>query len=323
MSKKVVIGKGGQAIAYLVSLKSNFSNKYIYKAYSRPVEFQRELRTVLFTHSNIIKIGCVVVDKLAVMMPYADGGDLWKGFPRSKYELSDDLVSRFAAQLVVAIERMHSAGFLHHDVKPHNLVRFLKSNRIALIDFGLSVPISAAGYRRGTRITMAPEVATISGYDKAPLHEGLDWWSVGVTIYMLHRAIHLDPSSNNGWGTSKDKQWKVGLQVSSDELSNSNGFASRNKKQENLILPTGRSKLPISNYLPCKIILPAEKRKTPRFDGTLLWSPIPDTISPELRSLLKRLLHPDPNRRRFHTQSQMNRLKAHPYFGKIDWNHLY
>lgn len=311
LANKVFVGKGGQATAYLVHLKSNSSTRFIIKSYSRPVEFEREIRTVNFPHPSIIKIGCAVRERLSVIMPYADGGDLWKGFPRSKSELSDDLVVQFAAQLVTAIERIHAAGYLHHDVKPHNLVRFLNKNRVALIDFGLSVPISGAGYRRGTKITMAPEVATVAGYEDAPLHEALDWWSAGVTIYMLHKAIHDGPIVHVGDDIDKRDE-----NLLAENFSTMNGLFT-SKASERV------RKLPIFTYLPYKLVLPISRKRTPRFSGRLIWNPIPDSFSPELRSLLKRLMHPDPEKRRFNTPSQIGRLKAHPYFAKVNWRHLY
>ena len=312
MENKVFIGKGGQATAYLVHLKSNASVRFIFKTYSRPVEFEREIRTVFFPHPSIIKIKCAVRERLSVMMPYAEGGDLWKGFPRTSSEISDDLVVHFAAQLVTAIERMHVAGYLHHDVKPHNLVRFLKKNCVALIDFGLSVPISGAGYRRGTKITMAPEVATVAGYEDAPLHEGLDWWSVGVTIYMLHMAIRLGPMPQVNDETERGD----GTLPAETLLDTNDGIPSKRGAA------AGR-KFPVSNYLPYKLVLPLSRKRASRFSGQLLWNAIPESFSPELCSLLKRLLHPNPERRRFHTPLQMGRLKTHPYFAKVNWYHLY
>lgn len=179
------IGKGGQATAFLVrGLRDG--GEYIYKEYRKSLEYQRELaiQTSMPTHPNIIALTCVRPEVNGVLMPYLGGGDLWQnGLPVAA---TSRQLALYSAQLVAAVEAMHRAGFLHHDIKPQNLVRASKDDHIKLIDFGLAVAFADVNYGRGTKITMAPEVARVVGYENAPLHEALDWWSVGATIYMLH-----------------------------------------------------------------------------------------------------------------------------------------
>ena len=188
---RVRIGRGGQATAFLVKAFKT-GRKYIYKEYRKPLEFHRELaiHESIPEHPNIMSLTCVIPEKNAVMMPYMGGGDMWQeGLP---YKASDFQLALYAAQLILSVEELHKAGFLHHDIKPQNLVRDKSSDHIKLIDFGLAVHISDVNYGRGTKITMAPEIARIRGYEHAPLHEGLDWWSVGATIYMLHTLSRAD-----------------------------------------------------------------------------------------------------------------------------------
>ena len=209
------------------------------------------------------------------MMDYLDQGDLWNG--GTPYQASQETLKIIAAQLLLAVRELHQKGYLHHDIKPHNLVRS-GPRHIEMIDFGLACLIDQAGYGRGTSMTMAPEVGRIQGYADLPLHEGLDWWSVGATIYMINMLSTAPPDQRR----------------------------------------------PSSNFVPYRIIKEKptrqQKEAKEKFINTMVFAPIPGHFSSELRSLLRILMNPNPNRRRLSTPYQFNLLKKHPYFRGIDWD---
>jgi serine/threonine protein kinase len=166
-------------------------NRYIYKQYRKNLEYARELaiQNAVPPHPHLMRLTCVVPASHAVLMPFLGGGDLWQdGLPQGA---SDATIAIYAAQLVLAVATLHRAGYVHHDIKPQNVVRSAGTSHVALIDFGLAVHVDDVNYGRGTKITMAPEVARIKGYESAPLHEALDWWSVGATIYMFHTLARV------------------------------------------------------------------------------------------------------------------------------------
>lgn len=96
---------------------------------------------------------------------------------------SEEVASFYAAQLVLALEHLHSLGIIYRDLKPENIMLNSRGD-VVLTDFGLSkVPLENADGRTntvcGTIEYMAPEV--ISGrvhYDRT-----VDWWSLGIVIH--------------------------------------------------------------------------------------------------------------------------------------------
>uniref|UniRef100_A0A3B5M125 Protein kinase domain-containing protein n=1 Tax=Xiphophorus couchianus TaxID=32473 RepID=A0A3B5M125_9TELE len=127
----------------------------------------------------------------------ADGETKSRGF----IPLSLSEIRVIAQQLLVALNALKSAGLVHADIKPDNIM-FVNHRsqplKVKLIDFGLAVKVSklwfvgtvqAIGYR-------APEV--ILGLK---MDESVDMWSLGCSLaYMAIVHIH-------GYGT----QFKSGI----------------------------------------------------------------------------------------------------------------
>ena len=89
-----------------------------------------------------------------------------------------------ARQLVQGLAAVHSAGKLHRDVKPPNIL-ITQEGRVVLLDFGLATALHRTGPAdadvngfNGTLAYMAPEQA----WGKPP-HPAADWYSVGVVFY--------------------------------------------------------------------------------------------------------------------------------------------
>ena len=88
---------------------------------------------------------------------------------------------RHAAEALAAV---HTAGYIHRDICPRNFVVAPEADALKLIDFGLTVPATAAftqpGNRTGTPKYMAPEVVR-----RRPTDTRLDIFSLGVTAFEL------------------------------------------------------------------------------------------------------------------------------------------
>lgn len=93
----------------------------------------------------------------------------------------------YTAQLVGALQYLHSRNIVHRDVKLRNL--FLASHlQLKVGDFGLSAQLGDRGERRrtvcGTANYMAPEVLDVARTGLGHSFE-VDTWAVGVVLYTL------------------------------------------------------------------------------------------------------------------------------------------
>jgi len=116
---------------------------------------------------------------------YLSGGELFSRCSRRDYRFTETKCKLFASSLLKAVAFIHSAGIIHLDIKPEN-VMFVSnfSEDIKLIDFGLARRLPSYGRVStmpvGTVGFMAPEVARCHHASPAS-----DIWSLGCLLFML------------------------------------------------------------------------------------------------------------------------------------------
>jgi serum/glucocorticoid-regulated kinase 2 len=192
-----VIGKGSFGKVMQVRKKDTlrvYALKTIRKAHiaSRPGEITHILaeRTVLALVNNPfivpLKFSFQNPDKLYLVMSFVNGGELFYHLQRDgKF---DQERSRFyAAELLCALEHLHSFNVVYRDLKPENILLDY-TGHIALCDFGLcKLNMSETEKTNtfcGTPEYIAPELLESQGYTKT-----VDWWTLGVLLYEMMTGL--------------------------------------------------------------------------------------------------------------------------------------
>ncbi|CAH2035750.1 unnamed protein product [Thlaspi arvense] len=223
-------------------------------------------------------------DNLYLVMEYLNGGDLYSLLQKVGC-LDEDIARIYIAELVLALEYLHSLKIVHRDLKPDNLL-IAYNGHIKLTDFGLSKiglinntidlsgPESNASPRRnsyhsqksqeeerirhsavGTPDYLAPEIllGTEHGY-------AADWWSVGIILFELITGIPP--------------------------------------------FTAARPEIIFDNIL----------------NGKMPWPDVPGEMSYEAQDLINRFLVHEPEKRL--GANGAAEVKSHPFFEGVDWENL-
>ncbi|WCJ39875.1 AGC (cAMP-dependent cGMP-dependent and protein kinase C) kinase family protein [Euphorbia peplus] len=151
-------------------------------------------------------------ENLYLVMEYLNGGDLYSML-RNMGCLDEDVARMYIAELVLALEYLHSLNVIHRDLKPDNLL-ISQDGHLKLTDFGLSKvglinstddlaapSFNSAGFfedneannqnattkelrkkhsAAGTPDYLAPEILLGTGHGATA-----DWWSVGIILFEM------------------------------------------------------------------------------------------------------------------------------------------
>ncbi|XP_064600441.1 3-phosphoinositide-dependent protein kinase 1-like [Liolophura sinensis] len=196
-----VIGEGSYSTVYLskeLSTGKEFAIKVLEK---RHIIRERKQQYVMRERDVFNKIGAHPFfiqmyytfqdpDRLYFVLTYARRGELLDYL--HKLSSFDENCTRFySAELVVAIEYLHSLGIIHRDLKPENIL-LNDEMHIQITDFGSAKMIKTdvdntdkpeTGRKKsfvGTAQYVSPEILT----SKDP-HCSTDLWALGCIIYQL------------------------------------------------------------------------------------------------------------------------------------------
>ena len=183
-----VIGKGGFGRVWKIqskkskteyALKEMSKLKIIDKKSEKSINSEREFLSKL-NHSFIVNMHYAFQDRdnLYLVMDLLNGGDL--RFHISRYrKFSEEQTRFFIANIIYAIDYIHSNNVIHRDIKPENLVLDDKGY-VRITDFGIAkenMPDNSSE-TSGTPGYMAPEVM------KGRNHSfPVDFFAIGVIGY--------------------------------------------------------------------------------------------------------------------------------------------
>lgn len=123
---------------------------------------------------------------LAIVMDYADGGDLYARIQRTRragQTLTEGHVLRWFTEAALAMKYMHDKHVLHRDLKSQNLF-LTSSDRLRIGDFGISKVLeNTAAFARttiGTPYYLSPEIC-----QEKPYSFSSDVWALGCILYEM------------------------------------------------------------------------------------------------------------------------------------------
>jgi serine/threonine protein kinase len=113
-----------------------------------------------------------------MLMDFVNGGELRTAMDR--WNIPEKQAQLWMAELVLAIEYLHSRDVAHRDIKPENTLLDNKGH-LRLTDFGLAKVVETRLLTIcGTPAYMAPEVIEKKGHGC-----GVDWWALGILTYAV------------------------------------------------------------------------------------------------------------------------------------------
>ncbi|MCZ0993802.1 serine/threonine-protein kinase [Streptomyces noursei] len=138
-------------------------------------------------HPNVVSVHDVVDDEgspciVMEYVPSATLGDAIKEATGSGTYLTPRETARIGRGMIAALRAAHSAGVLHRDVKPGNVL-LGEDGRVVLTDFGIAVAtgtttLTKTGELVGSIDYLAPE--RVKGSTPGPAS---DLWALGATLY--------------------------------------------------------------------------------------------------------------------------------------------
>jgi len=121
-------------------------------------------------------------ERLYFVMDYISGGDIAYHLEK-RTRFSEKEVRFITAEIVLALEHLHSCAIVYRDLKLENILLDAEGH-VCLTDFGLSKELEEISATTqticGTPTYLAPELLLRQPYGSA-----IDWWSLGVVTFEL------------------------------------------------------------------------------------------------------------------------------------------
>jgi len=186
-----MVGAGSFGQVFQVRKKDTnqvFALKVLDKSHLRKIDqvqnTKQERRVLeIVNHPFIVKLHYAFQTgpALCLVMDFINGGELFMHLRKHRF-FSEADARIWAAEILLALEYLHSMSIIYRDIKPENVL-LDSEGHIKLTDFGLAREASdqtTAKEVAGSPYYMAPEVLLMQGHDVQA-----DWWSLGILIYEM------------------------------------------------------------------------------------------------------------------------------------------
>ncbi|EIE77696.1 hypothetical protein RO3G_02400 [Rhizopus delemar RA 99-880] len=144
----------------------------------------------------IVQLYCTFQNQMNLYMvqEYVIGGELFRHL-RKAGRFTGDTARFYAAEIVLALEYLHSKDIIYRDLKPENILLDSRGY-IKIADFGFAKKVQDRTWTLcGTPEYLAPEIIQSKGHSKS-----VDWWSLGILIFEM-MAGHPPFYDDNHFGT--------------------------------------------------------------------------------------------------------------------------
>ncbi|RKP10188.1 kinase-like domain-containing protein [Thamnocephalis sphaerospora] len=132
-------------------------------------------------HPFIVNLYATFQDStnLYMLMEYVIGGELFSHLRRAG-RFTNEMTKFYAAEIVLAVEYLHSQNIIYRDLKPENLL-LDHNGHVKITDFGFAKKVDERTWTLcGTPEYLAPEIIQSKGHGKP-----VDWWALGILIFEM------------------------------------------------------------------------------------------------------------------------------------------
>ncbi|ELK08994.1 Serine/threonine-protein kinase PRKX [Pteropus alecto] len=124
---------------------------------------------------------------LYMLMEFVPGGELFS-YLRARGRFASNAGLFYSAEIICAIEYLHSKEIVYRDLKPENIL-LDRDGHIKLTDFGFAKKLVDRTWTLcGTPEYLAPEVIQSKGHGR-----GVDWWALGILIFEMLSGTSRKP----------------------------------------------------------------------------------------------------------------------------------